>query len=63
MEVKIDEKLGNVIEVFKTFDWVKLFPIKSIKLEGYDNDLDMNKALNDQGIFKDTTINIYFNME
>jgi hypothetical protein len=63
MEVKTNDKLGDIIEVFKTFDWMNLYPIKNIQLEGADYDLDMDKTLIDQGIFKDTTINIYFNIE
>ncbi len=58
MEVKIDQKLRNVIDIFKTYNWVNKYPIKNIHIDGVN--LNLDKTLIDQGIFKDTRIKIEF---
>ena len=60
MEVKIDQKLRNVIEIFKTYDWVNQYPIKNIHIDGVN--LNLDKTLIEQGIFKDTRIKIEFTL-
>ena len=57
-KVKINEKLIKIIELFSDENWIKQYPLKHIRFNG--NKLDLNKSLEEQGIFKDIQLNIVF---
>ena len=58
IKVKNNEKLNKIFELFKDDYWLNQYNISYIEING--RKLDFNKSLDDQGIFRDAQLNVFF---
>jgi hypothetical protein len=58
IKVKNNEKLNKIFELFKDDNWLIQYHISYIEING--RKLDFNKSLEDQGIFRDAQLNVFF---
>ena len=57
-KVKNNEKLNKIFELFKDDNWINQYHISYIEING--RKLDFNKSLDEQGIFRDAQLNVFF---